>query len=165
MADEVRFYKPNSPYYEFSNYFVLPQNVTIFGLIFPTTEHAYQALKFYRFFDNVETNDIDWEDPGTIFGEIIRNEVTLSIAKKTKPSPDKAKYLDCQKTGYPYQKTLSKIVKANPEAHIVENWNEIRDNIMRQIIWCKITQFPTIKDLLIGTERRKIIEDSPRDSY
>jgi ribA/ribD-fused uncharacterized protein len=43
-ADEIRFYSPGAPYFEFTNFAAFP--VLIDGLRWPTTEHYFQAAKF-----------------------------------------------------------------------------------------------------------------------
>jgi hypothetical protein len=44
MADEIRFYRVRDPYGCFSNFSA--HRVEIDGLIWPTTEHYFQAMKF-----------------------------------------------------------------------------------------------------------------------
>ena len=43
-AEEIRFYAPGAPYFEFTNFADFP--VLIGGLRWPTTEHYFQAAKY-----------------------------------------------------------------------------------------------------------------------
>ncbi len=44
MPEAIFFYKKDSPYYEFTNFY--PAEIFIDGYIYPTTEHYFQAQKF-----------------------------------------------------------------------------------------------------------------------
>lgn len=49
---------------------------------------------------------------------------------------------------------------------IREDWNKIKINIMREILYCKFTQNPTLKDKLIETEDLILIEGNTwNDTY
>jgi hypothetical protein len=42
---EIKFYRVSDPYGEFSNFYKAP--IEVDGLEYPTTEHYFQAMKFY----------------------------------------------------------------------------------------------------------------------
>lgn len=151
---EIRFYSAKEPYYEFSNFY--PEKIYLFDLEFPTSEHAYQCLKFYRF--SLEEGGIDFRDVNSKYAELIRKQNTAG----------KAFYLARQKgaTQYPWQKELSQKVKEFREKGVTlrEDWDSLRDNVMRRIVWTKF-QNEELGDLLLNTGKAMIIEDSPRDSY
>jgi N-glycosidase YbiA len=44
MPDEIRFYRVKDPYGSFSNF--APYPITLDGVVWPTTEHYFQAQKF-----------------------------------------------------------------------------------------------------------------------
>lgn len=46
-----------------------------------------------------------------------------------------------------------------------EDWDEVRDEIMRDVVYAKFTQHEDLKELLLNTEHEHIIEDSPVDFY
>jgi len=56
-----------------------------------------------------------------------------------------------------------KIAQENKSKRI-ENWNEIKKEIMKNILRCKIEQHPYVLKKLIASGDREIIEDSWRDS-
>jgi hypothetical protein len=62
--NQIRFYRQNDPYGEFSNFSAHP--VTLKGKVWPTTEHYFQAQKF----------------AGTEHEEAVRNAKTPSMAAK-----------------------------------------------------------------------------------
>ncbi|MCU0785296.1 MAG: NADAR family protein [Verrucomicrobia bacterium] len=62
--NQIRFYRQNDPYGEFSNFSAHP--VTLKGKVWPTSEHYFQAQKF----------------AGTEHEEAVRNAKTPSMAAK-----------------------------------------------------------------------------------
>lgn len=54
--------------------------------------------------------------------------------------------------------------RANTE-HIREDWNEVKIQVMEEIVRAKLAQHPVIKQKLSETGDREIIEDSPVDSF
>ena len=46
-----------------------------------------------------------------------------------------------------------------------QDWYEIRDNVMRFIVWKKIQQHPTILEILMSTDNKTIIERADYDDY
>jgi ribA/ribD-fused uncharacterized protein len=48
---------------------------------------------------------------------------------------------------------------------ILTNWDDIKDDCMRTILFLKYTQNFEIKRLLLDTGKAKLIEASPKDSY
>lgn len=45
------------------------------------------------------------------------------------------------------------------------DWESVKVDIMRRALRAKAEQHPSIKELLLGTDEHKIIEDSPYDFY
>lgn len=48
---------------------------------------------------------------------------------------------------------------------IREDWDEARDQVMKDVIYAKFTQHEDLKELLLSTGSEHIIEDSPIDFY
>lgn len=46
-----------------------------------------------------------------------------------------------------------------------KDWEEIKDDVMREAVWFKFINHPTLIKLLIKTGDAEIIEDNPVDSY
>jgi ribA/ribD-fused uncharacterized protein len=163
----IKFYEKTDPYYEFSNFYSSKKfSINVFGLEFPTSEHVFQCLKFYRFTE--DAGGIDFEDPNSQYAELMRKE----------PLPGKVFFLANQKKSgqYPWQsktrgsspeqKKLVEIVREYEDkgVEIVPNWKDIKDNVMRRAVWCKF-QNKDLAKILVDTGDALIVEDSPRDSY
>lgn len=143
----IRFYEKDDPYYQFSNF--SQHKVEILGLTFPTSEHAYQAFKYYH----ISESGIDLNKIESKYAELIR----------TSSTPNKAFYLGrkIQKNQWKWQREITEIVKEY-KINLRDDWDNIKDNIMRLVVYHKFTQH----DLgLIETGNADIIEASPRDSY
>lgn len=56
-----------------------------------------------------------------------------------------------------------KIAQKNREKRI-QNWDDIKTNIMKEILKCKIEQHPYVLKKLLESGNREIIEDSWRDA-
>ena len=48
---------------------------------------------------------------------------------------------------------------------IREDWEEVKDDVMRKASFAKFSQNKDIKDILISTDNIKLIENSPFDYY
>lgn len=117
---KIKFYKPNAPYGEFSNF--SEHSVFIDGKVWPTTEHYFQAQKFH----------------GTQHEEVIRNLKTP---------------MDAKIAGQDRSKPLR------------EDWEKIKDNIMRKAVYEKFTQHPELKKLILSTGNAFLIEHTKNDNY
>jgi len=146
---QIRFYKPATPFYEFSNFY--PASFELDGKIWSTTEHYFQAQKFPNFPE---------------YQELIR----------TANTPNKAFKLAKQRplTGYECTWTLNKgdkrllkdiIAQYKSIVTIRSDWDLIKEDMMRRALIAKFQQNKKLRDLLISTADAELIEDSPRDSY
>lgn len=114
----ILFYE--SEYYMFSNFasFAVKYN----GLLWATSEHAYQAAKF--------------ED----------KEVVDLIHKSLSSH-------DCKKIARVHKEKINPI------------WDSVKVSVMEDIIRTKISMHPYIREKILETGDREIIEDSPKDSF
>lgn len=46
-----------------------------------------------------------------------------------------------------------------------QDWEEIKDDVMRRAIAAKVRQHPSVQDVLLSTGNSLLIEHTPRDSY
>lgn len=143
--ENIEFYDPKNAYGEFSNYFA--SSVTIDNVRYPTTEHYYQAQKFL----GKGANDRSLEYAKTI------------IKQNT---PNKAKILASQKVqgGYKWKVELNVIIRQYPDVKIREDWESIKDNVMRVAVLHKFIQHDKLKELLLKTGDLGIVEHS-KDNY
>jgi len=141
----ISFYL-KGPYFEFSNFYLSP--VKIDGFVYPSSEHAYQALKFLG--------------PDQTY----RSREYATIIGSTNTA-GKAKILANQKRvgGYKWKTDLNPTIEAYADVKIRKDWLESRDNVMRSIVQAKFQQHPKLKAMLIETGSLPIEEDSPRDDY
>ena len=132
----------------FSNF--APAKVVYNGQTYQTSEHAYQAAKFIT--DNPSPAHIEYA-----------NQITRAS------TPNKARILAQQKirTGYKWYVPLNEQIKAslNSGVRIRSDWNDVRVDIMREIVRAKFTQNKNCRDALLKTGMRPLIEHTPRDSF
>lgn len=119
LADKIFFYPKE--FYVFDNFSSF--QVEWQGVLWPTSEHAYQAAHF--------------KDTAPEIYEQIKSARSAHDAFK--------------------------IAKANADKHPA-NWEEIKVDIMKDILRHKIDQHPYVLKKLLESGDREIIEDSWRDS-
>ena len=142
----IKFYDKTDKYFEFSNFYMAP--VEIDGKIYPSSEHAYQAFKFL----GPQATERDKE-----YAEIIRKINT----------PNKAKILATQKRvgGYKWKTDLNPTIESYSDVKMRPDWEQVKDDVMRVIVYAKFSQNSKLKELLLSTGDALIQEDSTRDYY
>jgi ribA/ribD-fused uncharacterized protein len=154
----ITFFRENEAYGEFSNFSKHPILYAHPGYDgdpevlkeYPTSEHAYQALKF--------------DYPGAseasrAYAEIIRKTNT----------PYKAKLLGHQKLAP--RNSPSWRLKLDPTIRVYQRvkpdpkWEESKYLMMVDILVAKFTQHENLRDLLLNTNDAIIQEDNPYDDY
>lgn len=135
-------FKPTSP---LSNYWKIPGGFIWQDLLWPTSEHAYQAAKFM--FENAPENN-----SGYI--ELIRIQ----------PTPSKAKCLGTQKTMNFLHDLKPLINEWKPYVSINPEWEDIKIEVMKSILAAKCSS-PKFTNTLINTHNMVIKEDSKADYF
>lgn len=154
-ADPILFFKSDQPYYEFTNFYK-PGVLEIDGKSWPTTEHYFQAMKFY--------------DPSSV-----RHAEYMEIIRSC-DGPMKAAILGRQKEKGGFAgdwkvnkvsdlRTLNDVIRSYSDVSLRADWESAKDDIMRKALQAKFTQNADLKKLLKDTGNRKIIEASPKDAY
>lgn len=149
--DTILFYDEGKPYYEFSNFY--PSSVEYNGKIYSTSEHLYQAQKFSH---NEE------------YMEVIRNADTpakvYAIANQRKTQYSSKWYVNKNVYG---ELKVNDIIDRSKQLNISIriDWDSVKDQVMRCVVFLKFSQNPQLKRLLLNTGNKYIIENSPRDSY
>lgn len=142
----ILFYEKNQPYYEFSNFYEV--EVTYNGIVYPTSEHAYQAAKF--------------------LGNTQEEQEYMDIIRKAN-TPGIARILALQKTGggYKWRTNLNPIITKYKELGVTirPDWEDVKTEIMANIVICKFEQHQDLKELLVSTGDRHIAEHTSRDLY
>lgn len=147
----VKFYKKEDAFYEFSNFYKAAFELD--GKSWPTTEHYFQAAKFP---DHPE------------YQEIIRNCSTpgkcFTIAQQKKKGGYAVKWAVNPKTGD--NRLLNDIITQYKDTvRIRVDWDDVRISVMTKCLTAKFSQNECLKNLLLSTGKKHIIEDSPRDDY
>ena len=151
----VLFFKSGEPYYEFSNFY-RPSKLVIDGVAWPTTEHYFQAMKFYR--------------EGCVRSAEYREIIRIC------DGPMKAAILGRQKQKGGFAgdwkvnkvsdlRSLNEVIGLYSDVKLRGDWEEVKDEIMRKALLAKFTQNDDLKKLLKDTGAKKIIEASPKDAY
>ena len=150
MNDEsvVDFYEGTGVYGYLSNFYC---NVPFSwnGLLFKSSEHAFQTAKFMH----------DDSLPARTFMNAIREART----------PNMARILANQKTasGYKWRTDMNAAIRASLESgvKIREDWAESKDSIMLSILMAKFFHQPTLLRKLQATKGALLREHTSRDRY
>lgn len=134
MSDIILFYRLKEIYGAFGNF--SKHEVNYKGLAAPTSEHMFQAMKFYP--DNLD-----------IVKQIIEQ-----------PTPRDAANMGRDKS-LPLRKDWDKPIENSPHPDIVLT----KDLVMFEIVMDKFTRHEDLKQLLLSTGTATIVEDSPIDWY
>ena len=129
----VLFYAPK--WYCLDNFSAF--NVTHEQALYPTVEHAYQALKL------IYTASGDRDEDVTLrarYAEMIRNANSAHEAKKLA-----------------YNKAI--------EPHVRTDWNEVKLCLVEQLLRAKYQRHEYVRKTLKRTKGLVIVEDSPIDSF
>ena len=150
MSD-ILFYKEGEQYYEFSNFYMV--DIGYNGEIWKSSEHLYQAQKFSHNQD---------------LYQLLRNTDTcgkLYCLANCKKSQYSSKWL-VNKSIYGSLTVNDAIDKIKTNNIVIRtDWDRVKCDIMRYVVYLKFSTNEGLKRLLLSTENRRIIENSPRDSF
>ena len=120
MSETINFYRVRDKYGCFSNFSYHP--IEIRGVIWPTSEHYFQAQKF----------------AGTF------HEMDILKAKSPREAADMGR-------------DRSRPMRAD--------WEEVKDDIMREAVLAKFTQHKDIAEILLSTKDAILVEHTKNDGY
>jgi len=144
FSDKIKFYSKNEPYFEFSNFY--PIKLTIDDKEYASSEHYYQASK-YMHVNKTKYNDLV---------ELIRTQSTAGkayyLAKMTK------------RTQYKWQIQLNQLIEKYSDCKIDPDWENKKMKVMKKVLLIKFSN-SKLKELLLSTNNKEIIENSPRDYF
>lgn len=147
----IKFYSNKEKYYEFSNFYMT--DIKINGQVYPSSEHYYQAMKF-------NNNTKDEKD----YIEYIRLASTpykaYILARQKGRGGRESKYYLNQND----RTLLNDLIKKYKHVKMREDWDDIKISVMKRIIRYKFKD-EKLKQLLLSTGGRELIEESPRDSF
>ena len=161
-VQNINFYGPNEPYFEFSNFYSILDDkkftLMIDGQSWQSTEHYYHAQKFLGSMATVESRE---------YSELIR----------TADTPNKALVLARQKilSGYAVNWKHSKnlptkindIIRSfeSKEIKIRPDWSETKYDVMYKANLHKYKQNAKLRRLLLSTGEAQLTEHTDRDKY
>jgi len=61
--------------------------------------------------------------------------------------------------------TPTEAKKRGSECKLREDWDQIKEDVMREVLRAKFTQHSDIRGVLIGTGTKRLVEASPTDAY
>lgn len=150
----VKFFAREDGYFEFSNYYA--STFTIEEILFRSVEQFYQAYKFYN-----------PDDP--ISMEYFQLLLEADSPQKVKDMGNQrvsrfgAKWLINK--AKPALGTVKEAVERYSSLEMRPDWDEIKVEVMEEGLMAKFTQNPRLRELLLSTGDRELIEDSPRDNF
>jgi ribA/ribD-fused uncharacterized protein len=120
-AESIFFYRENDDYGEFSNFAKYP--ITINEVLYPTSEHYFQAMKFN---DNPQ------------YQEQIRMTGSCTAIKR---------------------------MGGTRKHKLRADWENVKEDIMMTALRAKFTQYDSLRDLLLSTGDKHLIEHTVNDVY
>lgn len=148
----IKFYKTRGPYGGFSNF--SPHKVRVHGMTWPTSEHAFQAMKFAPHRPDL-IRAVHATATPSLAAEMGRDR-SLPLADGWERPPQLLPYrlVDHAELqvddGFQHQEPL---------------FNRLKDVVMYEVVYSKMTQHPELRALLLRTESEAIVEASPKDAY
>lgn len=109
----------------------------------------------YYVFDNFSSFQVEYK--GKIYPT---SEHAYQSSKFLDIDPELAERVRGAKSAHEAQKIAGENKDKRPK-----NWNDIKLNVMKEILLCKVNQHDYVKKKLLQSGDRIIIEDSWRDSY
>ena len=133
--EQILFYRPQNPYGSFANF--SQHSVEYKGFKAKTSEHMFQAMKFYP------------AHP-VIFHMILRKDTPREAA------------LAGRDTTLPLRADWDYPIVSDPKGTCI---SLTKDLVMYEILKDKFTRYSELKELLLSTRGKFLVEDSPIDYY
>lgn len=155
-SQDIFFYNKQSPTYVFSNFYSHPKSIPLFiddeKREWFSSEAYYQAHKF-----------IGTSSDGNKYAELIRITTSSHFAYllgnmggNIRPS--------WNINGVSI-KDIIKSYKMNTELKLREDWDNVKEDIMRQALRYKFTQNVALRESLINSGTNRLVEYTPKDLY
>jgi ribA/ribD-fused uncharacterized protein len=154
-SEKVEFYEPSKLNGFLSNYFGQHNDrtfhLTAANRNWKSVEHYFQAQKFI--FEGCSEKSLE-------YANLIADASTPNIAKELASQKIKG--------GYPWRTRLNPVIEEYSQTHKVHlraDWEKIKDEVMYEAVFQKFAQNKSLRDLLIGTKEKTLVEHTPRDKY
>lgn len=132
----ILFYSQAKSYGEFSNFY--PCTVTIYGIAWKTSEHAFQAMKY--------TDRNPKDEP-----------CTLNLLKGSEEQFHKVVAAATPAQAAKYGRDRSVKIRSD--------WEDVKDDIMYEIVLVKFLQNRGPQRVLLSTNGSPLVEHTTNDSY
>lgn len=145
FEDTILFYDQKAQYGEFSNFYHV--DIEYNGNKYLNTETYFQAEKFKG-------------------SQSTMDDCAYALIIEEQNTPNKAAILARQKPPnqpYAWAKELKIIIDQHPNAKLRLDWENIKDLVMRRIVFIKFNS--TLKNILLQTNDKQLVEHTTRDAY
>lgn len=150
--EPIRFFDRSSPCFEFSNYYLC--TFILDDKVWYSVESYYQSQKF---------NTPDTQDYYRLISKADSPQKAKNMGN-LKPNFRGDSWLICK-----LQPELGRmnvcIMEQRSKVKIRGDWEEVKISVMKRGLYAKFTQNPPLKEVLMSTVGREIIENSPFDSF
>lgn len=145
----IKFFSEKEEYFELSNFF-MGGHISYNGLTYPSSEHAYQAQKY------LQAN-----------APLANYEYAMKIAAMSTPFQAKLLANQSMLHKFKWSKSINELVNKYKAQGIVfrNDWDNVKDDIMEEILIQKFIQIPRCREMLLRTEGCYLQEASPHDNY
>jgi len=159
----ILFYLPEDPFGAFSNF--SPHSVTIYDHEWQTSEHPFQAMKFWPHRPDLVDAVRRAKSPGKAARLGRDRSNPLRADWDSQPLPDIAKGIGprIRSKPYPLVAVNDGINRAGVTAEPL--FARGKDIFMFEIVLAKFRQHEALAELLLGTGDQPIVEDAMADPY
>lgn len=152
----ILFYSTKDRYGFFSNFSRHP--ITLDGTVWPTTEHYFQAMKFWPHRPDLVSMVQQAESPSEA-ADLGRDKgKPLRADWDNQPIPEMWKRI-------PYTQPVYVRDGVQRDKRQEPIFARTKDVVMFVAVYTKFTQYTDLKQHLLDTDREKIVEDAKKDSY
>ncbi len=149
--NEILFYDPKEkPYGAFSNFY--RSQITLSDMTYNDSESYYQSEKFKGRYSTVSDTE---------YANLIKDQSTAGKSKiLAVQNPKKL-------PPYKWAQLLKPLIidSISNGVKIRNDWEEVKDHVMRRAVYLKFSQNLELKKVLISTLDKKLVEHTFRDSY
>lgn len=144
----IQFFSERASYGELSNFYALRAPLCLWGIDFPTSEHAYQAAKYV------------YPGASSACGVYARVIAAASTPYKSKLLANRS----CA-TRYAWQRALQAEMQKHAAAVADPAWIARRVSVMREVLFAKFRADAHCRDVLFSTAGRALEEASGTDRF
>ena len=143
----LTFFRPTEELGELSNFYAPAVPLVHCDKEFSTAEHLYHWMKL-------------------VYPGASADSLALAEQVRVQSTPYKAKFLvGGTNPKWEWQRALVKVRDGFKDAWIRDDWEAVREEVMRRILFIKFRGDAACRAVLFRTEERGLVEASPYDSF